>query len=374
VVAAAKTPSDTRSAERRASSRKRSTRRRAFGHVKDKPTIRVVAERAQVAVSTVSRVLNGGYASDDVKSRVKLAIEELGYSPSITAQSLVTGRTGCIGVVVSNTHTSWFSQILAGIEEQLANSRQSVLLASLLVDGRYDSSAVSSWITEHRVDGLIFIRYTRRESQIFAAAKRAGLPIVLIGPDVNAPGSLIVRCNNVEGGRLVAQHLRGLGHERIAFAGGPKDSLDSRDRLAGLRKELATHSIEIRARDVWFGPSYAPEAGSEYAEHFLSQRLQGRATAVALGNDAMAMGFMRTVLQRGIEVPRQVSVVGFDGIPEGGLYWPGVTTCVQPVRRMGASGCRALLDTLTTPDQSRVTTVEYGVELLVRESTGPAER
>jgi LacI family transcriptional regulator len=371
-VVLSKSPLEPR-AERRASSRKRTARRRGFGHVKDKPTIRVVAERAQVAVSTVSRVLNGGYASDDVKGRVKLAIEELGYSPSITAQSLVTGRTGCIGVVVSTTQSSWFSQILAGIEEQLAHSRQSVLLASLVVDGRYDSSAVTAWISEHRVDGLIFIRYTRRESQIFAAAKRAGLPVVLIGPDVNAPGSLIVRCNNVEGGRLVAQHLCGLGHERIAFAGGPRDSLDSRDRLVGLRKELATHGLEIRARDVWFGPSYAPEAGIEYAEYFLSQRPQGRATAVAVGNDAMAMGFMRTVLQRGIELPRQLSVVGFDGIPEGGLYWPGVTTCVQPVRRMGASGCRALLDWLSNPDQSRVTTVEYGVELLVRESSGPVE-
>lgn len=373
MVAAAKTSTDSKGSRRRPA-RKKAARRRAFGHVKDKPTIRVVAERARVAVSTVSRVLNGGYASDDVKGRVRLAIEELGYSPSITAQSLVTGRTGCIGVVVSTTQSSWFSQILAGIEEQLAHSRQSVLLASLVVDGRYDSSAVSSWISEHRVDGLIFIRYTRRESQIYGAAKRAGLPVVLIGPDVNAPGSLIVRCNNVEGGRLVAAHLLELGHERIAFAGGPRESLDSRDRLAGMRKELAASGIELRAKDVWFGPTYSPEAGMEFAEYFLSQRPQGRATAVALGNDAMAMGFMRTVLQRGIEVPRQVSVVGFDGIPEGGLYWPGVTTCIQPVRRMGASGCRALLDCLSSPDQSRVTSVEYGVELLVRESTGPVNQ
>jgi DNA-binding LacI/PurR family transcriptional regulator len=372
VVATAKTSSEPRAAEARTPARKGPGRRRAIGHVKDKPTIRVVAERARVAVSTVSRVLNGGYASDDVKTRVRSAIEELAYSPSITAQSLVTGRTGCIGVVVSSTQSTWFSQILAGIEEQLAHSRQSVLLASLVVDGRYDSAAVAAWISEHRVDGLIFIRYTRKESQLFSAAKRAGLPVVLIGPDVTAPGGLIVRCNNLEGGRLVGQHLHSLGHERIAFAGGPRDSLDSRDRLAGLRKELSLHGVEIRARDVWFGPSYAPEAGMEYAEHFLAQRGGGRATAVAMGNDAMAMGFMRTLLQRGVQVPKDVSVIGFDGIPEGGLYWPGVTTVVQPVRRMGASGCRALLDSMSNPDQDRVTAVEYGVELLVRESTGRA--
>src|SRR6185369_14504912 len=110
-------------------------RRRVAALAKDKPTIRVVAERAQVAVSTVSRVLNGGYASAAAKARVQLAISELGYAPSITAQSLVTGRAGCIGVSSHNTQTAWFSEILAGIEEQLADSRQSVLLASLSLNG-----------------------------------------------------------------------------------------------------------------------------------------------------------------------------------------------------------------------------------------------
>lgn len=347
-------------------------RRRAAAAGKDKPTIRVVAERAQVAVSTVSRVLNGGYASAAAKGRVQLAIQELGYAPSITAQSLVTGRAGCIGVVSYTSQTTWFSQILAGVEEQLAESRQSVLLASLMLNGRYDSSTVAAWIQERRVDGLIFIRYTRREHGLFTAAVAAGLPVVLIGPDIKAPASSIVRCNNVEAGRIVAEHLVGLGHRKFAFAGGPKESIDTRDRHRGLTQALADQKIELPEKRVWFGPNYAPESGMEYAHSFLAMPPRARPSAVVMGNDAMALGFMRTVLQQGVKIPDDVSVVGFDGIPEGGLYWPGLTTVLQPAHRMGASGCRALLECMANPDLERTADVQYGVELVVRESTGEA--
>ena len=347
----------------------RATRRRGGAAGKDKPTIRVVAERAQVAVSTVSRVLNGGYASAAAKGRVQLAIQELGYAPSITAQSLVTGRAGCIGVVASTTQSAWFSQILGGIEEQLADSRQSVLLNSLLLNGRYDSTTVASWISEHRVDGLIFIRYTRREHGLFTAAAAAGLPVVLIGPDIKAPASSIVRCNNLEAGRLVGEHLIQLGHKRIAFAGGPRDSIDTRDRHRGLTQALADARLELPEKRVWFGPHYGPEAGVEYAQSFLELPPRARPSAVVVGNDAMALGFMRTVLQQGVKIPDEVSVAGFDGIPEGGLYWPGLTTVLQPAHRMGASGCRALLEVMQNPDLERTADVQYGVELVVREST-----
>jgi DNA-binding LacI/PurR family transcriptional regulator len=351
----------------------RGGRRRAASTVKDKPTIRVVAERAQVAVSTVSRVLNGGYASAAAKGRVQLAIQELGYAPSITAQSLVTGRAGCIGVVATTTQSTWFSQILAGIEEQLADSRQSVLLNSLMLNGRYDSSTVAAWITERRVDGLIFIRYTRREHSLFSSATASGVPVVLIGPDIKAPASSIVRCNNLDAGRLVGEHLIALGHKRLAFAGGPRESIDTRDRHRGLSQALTDARIELPEKRVWFGPHYGPESGVEYAHQFLAMPPRARPSAVVMGNDAMALGFMRTVLQQGVRIPDEVSVVGFDGIPEGGLYWPGLTTVLQPAHRMGESGCRALLEVMHNADLERTADVQYGVELVVRESTGEAK-
>lgn len=346
--------------------------RRPRGHTRAKPTILAVADRAGVAVSTVSRVLNGGYASSAAKARVHKAVRELRYTPSMTARSLVTGRTGSIGVVAHSSQSAWFSQILGGVEEQLAHSRQSVVLASLMLKGRYDSSAVSAWIQEHRVDGLIFVRYSRRERPLFRAAFQAGLPIVLLAPDIAAPAGTIVRCNNVEGGRLVGGHLAELKHRRIAFAGGPRDSIDSRDRLKGLRAELTERSLPFDGQSVWFGPSYGPEAGIEYAARFLNMPRAQRPTAVVFGNDAMALGFMRAVLKRGIGVPKGVSVVGFDDIPDGALYWPGLTTVNQPTYLMGAAACRALLARIHDPSEKPATAIQFGVELVVRESTSRA--
>jgi DNA-binding LacI/PurR family transcriptional regulator len=110
----------------------------------------------------------------------------------------------------------------------------------------------------------------------------------------------------------------------------------------------------------------------EYAHSFLAQPPRARPSAVVMGNDAMALGFMRAALQQGVKIPEEVSVVGFDGIPEGGLYFPALTTVLQPAHRMGASGCRALLECIANPDLERTADVQYGVELVVRESTSEA--
>jgi LacI family transcriptional regulator len=340
----------------------------------ERPTIRAVAERAQVAISTVSRVLNGGAASEDARSRVRLAVEALGYAPSLAAQSLVTRRTGCVGLAVNSSQSPWFSQILAGLEDALLLSRKSVLLASMMQSGRYDPSAVSSWIQERRVDGLVLVRFSRRNQPLFNAAVRANLPVVLIAPDIAAPAQFTVRCDNFEGGRLVGRHLAGLGHRRVSFVGGPRESLDTRHRLRGLNEGVSERGVTIRNEDISFGSTYAPQFGIDYAGRFLSERPARRPTAVVLGNDVMALAFMRCVLQRGVQVPDEVSVVGFDGVADGALSWPGLTTVIQPTRLMSARACQALLECVEGRDENRSKAAEYGVELVVRESTGPVTR
>ncbi len=349
-------------------------RARLVARAAERPTIKVVAERAQVAISTVSRVINGGVASTDARSRVNLAIRELGYTPSVAAQSLVMRRTGCVGLAANSSQSPWFSQILAGVEEALLPSRKSVLLASMMQGGRYDPSAVAAWIREGRVDGLVFVRFGRKNRPLFVAAERAGLPVVLIAPDVGAPAHFIARCDNVEAGRLVARHLADLGHRRVAFAGGPRDSLDARNRLKGLAEGMSDRGLRVLQRHLWFGPSYGAESGIEYARRFLAEREASRPTAVVLGNDVMALAFMRAVLQSGVGVPRDVSVIGFDGIPEGELCWPGLTTVAQPMRRMAIRACQALLESIPNRRGSSERTVAYGMELLARESTGAPGR
>lgn len=342
---------------------------------KAKPTISAVAERAQVAISTVSRVINGGAASEPIKRRVEQAIRELGYSPSVAAQSLVSRRTGCLGLAVNSTEGPWFSQVISGVEEAIASSRYSLLLASMRLHGTFDPSAVAAWIQERRVDGLIFVRYGQRQKPLFTQATRAGLPVVLLAPDTDAPADYSARCNNVDAGWLVGQHLSELGHRRIAFAGGPEASHDTKCRLEGLLGGLREGGVNEGCSLVWFGPSYYANAGVAFAEAYLQLDRKSRPTAVVLGSDAMALGFLGMMQRHGVAVPRQLSVIGFDGIPEGELIWPSLTTVVQPTRIMAASTCRALLERLQNPGRARIATEEFSVELVARESTAPpAER
>lgn len=338
-----------------------------------KPTISTVAERARVAPTTVSRVLNGGYVSADVRSRVQKVIRDLGYVPSSTARSLKYGRKGCIGVVVESVHGPWFMGLLGGIEEELAKKRISVMLGGLKLGAKYDASTVASWLDERRVDGLIFARYTKRERPLLDAARAAEIPVTFICPDESIGRGFTVRCRNVEAGRAVAEHLLGLGHRRIAFYGGPRASIDSVDRLRGIEEQLAlVNAPPLRPEDISFGAAYDPESGIRAAEDFLRRPVSQRPTAVVLGNDTMALAFMRELLRSGLAVPADVSVVGFDGVEEGARFWPSLTTVSQPMHTLGATACRVLLERIEEPENDVVTTVEHPMELLVRESTGPA--
>ncbi len=351
-----------------------STAKRSRGRRKtsspQRATIKAVAERAGVAISTVSRVVNGGAASKIAKERVSAAIAELGYTPSIAAQSLVSRRSGCIGLAVNTSQSPWFNQILLGVEESLSPSRKSVLLGSTMLTGRYDAGAVMSWIDQRRVDGLILVRYSRREEPLLKAAARAGIPTVLIAPDLSAPSEFIVRCNNVDAGHLAGQHLLDLGHERIAFAGGPRDSIDTLDRLTGLSQTMKKAGAPEPV-NIWFGRHYSVEDGEEYANIYLQMSKKQRPSAVVLGNDPMALGFMRTLLHAGEDIPGTVSVVGFDGTSDGAVFWPGLTTVIQPTQRMAARACDALLDAIEDDNQERGASLEYAVELVVRQSTAP---
>ena len=337
--------------------------------MRNKPTIAQVAERAQVAASTVSRVLNGGYASAEVKARVQQVISELGYTPSLTARNLKMGRTGIIGVVVETSQGAWFTQLLGGIEERLVDQRLSLVLASLSPGGQYDPSAVWSWIQERRVDGLIFARPGDKEQRLIEAAHAAHLPMAFIAPDRAFSEGASVAAMNRAAGRELARHLSELGHERIAFAGGPEASLDTQRRLEGLVEGL--HAQGLALADQSFAASYEAGEGVRHAERWLSFPRETAPSAVVVGNDAMALAFMRAVQQEGFSIPDHLSVAGFDGLPEAGLYWPGLTTMAQPTRQMGMDACELVLGQMHATEPPDPVGGEYAMRLITRESTGP---
>lgn len=332
-----------------------------------KPTIRVVAARAGVAVSTVSRYLNDDYVSPSMKARLSGIIESLGYSRSATARNLSLGLKGCIGVAVDSIQDPWFTQLLTGMEEELQTRDTSLMLLSLELRDKYDPTIAFEWIHERRVDGLIVAKCHRRDMALVDAAIASQVPIVTVAPDQAMADVSVIRGDNIGAGRIIAAHLADLGHQRIAFAGGPRVSIESRHRLQGLREELGRRGIELPEDRVSFCPSYEAEQGAALAHRFLEK--PPGVTALVLGNDALAIGFMRAAHQRGLRLPDDLSVTGFDGIPEAARFWPGLTTVAQPMREMGREACRRLFAAIQSAAEP--TTVEYPMSLIARESSGP---
>jgi len=323
-----------------------------------RPDIAEVAKAAKVSKSTVSRVINGGYASAEVRARVAKVIQKLGYTPWTTARNFSLGRAGSFGLVMEDSQNEWITQILGGIEEELTSKHISLLVGSLVLRGTYDSATVTSWIREHRVDGLIFARPGKRERPLVEAARKVKLGAVL-------------RSNNVDAGREIAEHLYELGHRRIAYLGGPEDSLDSRQRAQGLEEGLALRRLKIQPQFLIFAPRYHLLEGVAFAEKWVKMPRPRAPTAVVCANDVMALGFLRTLQTHGVSVPKDVSVVGYDDVPAASLFWPGLTTVRQQMRAMGSAACRSLMAQMNGESHDR-SVLEFPMDLVVRQSTGPS--
>ncbi len=336
------------------------------------PTITEVAEAAGVAVSTVSRVLNGGSASSAAQEKVARAVERLGFRPSLAARNLKLGRTGIVGIAGASTRAPWFGCLLEGMQSVLTQQSASLAICSLEREGAFDPAPVRAWIENRRIDSLVFVRPGRRERPLISAAWKAGIPVVCAVPDAPVKRGLVILGENRQGGRLAAEHLLSLGHERIAFFGGPSDSIDSHDRLTGLRERCAEDGIAIEDEFVCFGESYDVSAGQLLAKEWIQMvedHPASRRTAAVLGNDGLALGFMRTIHSHGLRIPDDVSVVGFDGIPEGEFSFPALTTIAQPIEAMGAEIAAHVLRPLDDIRAEGRIARHYAPELIVRESS-----
>jgi LacI family transcriptional regulator len=335
-----------------------------------------VARHARVSKSTVSRVINGGYASPEVRARVSKVIQKLAYTPWTTARNFSLGRAGCVGFVIEDTQGQWIAQILAGIEAELTSKHISLLVGSLVIREHYDATTVNSWVRERRVDGLVFARCGKHERAMIESARRAGIAVALISPDDEFTGVDVLRSDNVAAGRAVGQYLFDLGHRRIAFVGGQarvnattfRESVDSRHRFEGLSQALAEHGVKVPETNVAF-LRYHVDSGVDYARKWIKIARSRAPTAIVFGNDAMAIGCLRTLLSQGVKVPEEVSVVGFDDIPSASLVWPGLTTVRQEMSKMGETACQLVRRALErkTPGGA---VHEFPVSLVVRESTG----
>ncbi|MER7998177.1 LacI family DNA-binding transcriptional regulator [Streptomyces sp. NPDC095613] len=310
-----------------------------------RPTLEAVAERAGVSRATVSRVVNGGAGvRRPLAERVRRAVEDLGYVPNHAARSLVTRRTGAVGVIIAEPEVRifsdpFFSQQIRGISRELtARDTQLVLL---LVDGPGDYDRIGRYLAGGHVDGaLAFSLHT--DDPIPALVRRAGLPTVFGGRPgwtAGADGQAVpyVDADNRGGARTAVRYLCGLGRRRIAHIGGPPDQTSATDRLDGYRDVLPDADPELVAEGA-----FTEESGARAMERLLLRCPD--LDAVFAANDLMASGALGVLKARGRSVPDDVALVGFDDIdPVARTTDPPLTTVRQDVEGQGRLMARLLL-------------------------------
>jgi DNA-binding LacI/PurR family transcriptional regulator len=321
-------------------------------------SIRDVARRANVSLATVSRAFaEPGLVRHETLQRVLTVAEELHYRPSRAARSLTTGKTGNIGVVVPDLGNPFFAAILKGGQARAREADYAVFLADSEENPRLEIELVRAMARQ--VDGVIICSSRLSEAQL--QQLRRDTTLVLLNRRVRGVSAVLF--DSAGGMRQAIEHLVALGHERIGFLGGPASSWSNRERRRGLRAEARGGSVEV----IEFGP-FAPQF--EAGQHAADLAVAAEVTAVVAYNDLMALGVLSRLADRGIGVPDEISVVGFDDIPMAGMATPHLTTVALPLEQSGRVAIELLLEQLAHPG-SGTHEQSLPAQLIVRASTAP---
>jgi len=304
-------------------------------------TLGMVASRAGVSPSTVSRILNGTAVVSALKrAAVDAAIAELGFVPNPMARGLAGGRTLSVGVVTPTIDSPFYGVALRGIEEELSRAGYSPLIASARFDATEEARCIEV-LRSRRVDGIIVLDGWLGPQALRAHAQ--ALPMVVTGRQLKAPNLFALSCDNFEGGRLATQHLLDLGHRRIAFITGDPQHPDANERLAGYRAALEAAGLTFKPGLVVAG-EFHEASGLAAVERLLDSRQ--RFTALFAANDQMAFGAALGLHRRGLRIPDDVSLVGYDDIASALYAAPPLSTVRQSGHEVGQLAAAAMLQLL----------------------------
>jgi len=328
-------------------------------------TIADVARYAGVSVATVSHVMNRTrHVEPETAERVRAAIAALRYSPNSLARSLRRGETKTIGLLLPDNSNPFFASVARQIEDAGFVAGYTVILCNS--DGSAEKEErYLSVLMAKQIDGLIFAGssdHARVFSQLSAA-----VPAVLLDREIHSVNVDTVLVDHDHGGYLAGRHLVGLGHKRIGVIGGPRDSSSSPARLRGFVRALGEAGVELPA-DAVVDSDYHFSGGRLAMERLLTQAPD--ITAVFACNDLMAMGAITALRSRGLRVPDDISMIGFDDIPYAVTTWPPLTTIAQPVEKIGTRAVSLLLERVAEPAAHSRREVLMPV-LIERESCAP---
>lgn len=328
-------------------------------------TLRDIARATGVSVNTVSRALTGkSDVNAGTKARVQAAAERLGYQPNLPARSLVLGRTRSLGLVVSDCTNPFYAMLIRAVEDVALGHGYSLLLATSNETAKREAAALQM-LRERRIDGLL-LSPVAVEAPHLEPLLGGSSPCVLLTRRPAGYKGLFVGTDNARAAEQATHYLLELGHRRIAHVTLSDGGISARTRMQGYRRELARAGLPQDQRLELAAPQTI-EGGRGVARQLLAQK--PRPTAVFAFNDLQAVGVLLGLRDAGIEVPREMSVLGFDGIDIGEVVYPPLTTMAQPIDEIGRLGATMLIDALAAGPQQRRHLLPAA--LVVRGSTGP---
>jgi LacI family transcriptional regulator len=298
-----------------------------------------VAELAGVSLATVSRVINpGARVSDKTREKVLAAMQQLGYQPNSIAQSLATRSSNAVGVLVSELHGPFFGAMLSAIEETLKAAGKFVLVAAGHSKEEQEREAIR-FLVSRNCDALI-VHVERLSDKFLVEHDHDTTPLVVMNRKVRGLNDHCFSLNNELGGYLATRSLLKHKHRRIAYISGPLDWVDAKQRLAGHKRALEEAGVKFDQRLLYEG-DYHETGGQDALTALFSQNVPF--TAVVCANDGMAAGAMAAAHERGLELPKELSIVGFDDAPIARYVYPKLTTIHYPIADMGAMAARWVL-------------------------------
>jgi LacI family transcriptional regulator len=340
-------------------------------------TIRELARLSGVSVGTVSRALNGyPDVSQDTRDRIVRLAEELDYTPQAAARTLVTRRSHVVGIFLETGQNHpdiqhpFFHEVLVGIKTRLGAAGYDLLLFASEEPGNgYGTHSYLKRCNHHHVDGAVLMGLSADDPEVERLG-RSSLPCVSVDVEFEGLHSTWVSSDNFQGADLAVKHLMECGHSRIAHIAGPLETTPGRERLAGFRRAIQANGLGYDEKLVVYGDFYF-ESGAKAMDKLLA--LDEPPTAVFVASDMMAMGAMRAIQSKGLSIPDDIAVIGFDDIAIAAMAHPSLTTIRQEKSQLGELAAEALLHQMDSNGDGAAAdpaaTQTLPVTLVVREST-----
>jgi LacI family transcriptional regulator len=326
-------------------------------------TIKDVAERARVSTATVSRVISGsGRVSKRLEQRVRNAILTLDYRPNQVARRLRKRNTQIVGVVISDIQNPFFAALVEGIDSILKQNDYLLLLGSSSENPQREQQHLRTFLSEV-VSGIIFAT-TGEDTDIYSRIQQEGIPLVAVD---RKPGDFEVDSVQVANEAAASQaidHLVAEGHQRIGLIAGPSQLSTAMQRLAGYRCGLQAAGLPIDP-DLIQGGDFRQPSGYQAMRRLLE--LPRPPSAVLVSNNLMTLGALQMIHERGLHIPQEIALIGFDDMPWASSLRPALTVIAQPVYEMGVLAAQLLLARIQEPHK-RIEQIVLDTELIVRAS------